>query len=1200
MLRLAPGALLLALLVLCPGLSVATVHVVVAGSGSIQPVIDAAAPGDTLRLSGNFSGAGNVGLDPAGKDLVYLASEATGATFTAGGQTVFFFRSGETAATRVSGITFLGSSNAILCDGASPTLSKLDFTGNYGSPSSGVGGAGLRCENGASPLVDGCAFSSNAHLRGAGACVLSGAAPSFLDCDFSNNSAALGGAVYVDDASPLFVDCVFAGNTAYPLADVGGTLVGGDGGAVLATGGQPVLTRCVWTGNTSHAQDGTPDLGGHGGALAFVGVATARLGGSTLHDNAAEREGGGVYLAGSATAELDSSLVTLNLPEGLFGAESGALDIACCDVWGDGAPGYGGTLADATGLDGNLGEDPIYCDAVGGALPLGLHESSPCLPAGNACGVRIGAYGQACAGNIHRHEVPLEYATIQAALNVAVTGDSIIVAPGTYAGAGNVDLNPQGKDVVLLGAGPALSIIDGGQASRGLLIATGETAAMTVSGFTIKGCRYALGPAITCIGASPTLENLILRDNISLSDGGALVCINASPRLTDVLIHDNTAFDDGGGMFCASGGSPQLTRVLFFDNDATGNGGAIYAQGASPSLLDCTVAFNNADLGGAGLWLQQGGLCTLERSIVTFGYGGGGIHVETGALLQASCSNVFGNGGGDWSGDAVDPQGADGNLSADPLFCAPSTRDFHLDQDSPCAAANNACAVDMGIYGVACDNVHHAISGRLLTAGGVPVEGIGVYGSYYEAHTDSNGAYTILVPDQWSGNVLPLAVLYTFEPTLRHYDLVGADIPDQDFLAIRERLHRVPSEYPSIAAGLAVSVDGDTVLVAPGSYDGDDNRRLDFLGRNIALLSEGGAAQTVIECGGAGRALNFENGEGPASVVDGFTIRGGHVFYEWESSSGGGIRVSGASPTLRNLVIEDCRAKSAGGGIAMANSASLVENVVLRHNQAYDVAYGNGGGLAVFGGSPTFTGLLVHHNVATEAGGGVYLSGGTASLVEATVGDNQAQRGGGLGLAYAATPSLERLLVTGNSAGSGAALHAADSPSAPVWACSDIFDNGPSPFGGFASAPSGDNFSLDPLYCTLGNENYSLSEQSPCMPDNNDCGLQVGAVGIGCTLTEAEGGPAAFYLAPNHPNPFNPATMLRFGLPRQASVTLRIFDVLGREVATPLADVTLPAGEHRLRWEGRGADGRPLPSGVYLARLEALGQIATRSMLLVK
>jgi hypothetical protein len=88
--------------------------------------------------------------------------------------------------------------------------------------------------------------------------------------------------------------------------------------------------------------------------------------------------------------------------------------------------------------------------------------------------------------------------------------------------------------------------------------------------------------------------------------------------------------------------------------------------------------------------------------------------------------------------------------------------------------------------------------------------------------------------------------------------------------------------------------------------------------------------------------------------------------------------------------------------------------------------------------------------------------------------------------------------------------------------------------------------------------------------------------------------PERFILNQNYPNPFNPSTEITYSVPTQAFVTIRIFDVLGRDVATLVNAVRAP-GEYQASWN---ADG--VPSGIYLCRMDAGGLTQVGRMLLVR
>lgn len=93
--------------------------------------------------------------------------------------------------------------------------------------------------------------------------------------------------------------------------------------------------------------------------------------------------------------------------------------------------------------------------------------------------------------------------------------------------------------------------------------------------------------------------------------------------------------------------------------------------------------------------------------------------------------------------------------------------------------------------------------------------------------------------------------------------------------------------------------------------------------------------------------------------------------------------------------------------------------------------------------------------------------------------------------------------------------------------------------------------------------------------------------------------PGRFELYQNSPNPFNPSTEIRFDLSVPARVKLSVYNVLGQEVIL-LTDGPLPAGNHSVVWDGVDSSGQPVASGIYLYRIEAGNNIASRKMVLMK
>ncbi|HAL57462.1 MAG TPA: hypothetical protein DCP63_13580 [Bacteroidetes bacterium] len=93
--------------------------------------------------------------------------------------------------------------------------------------------------------------------------------------------------------------------------------------------------------------------------------------------------------------------------------------------------------------------------------------------------------------------------------------------------------------------------------------------------------------------------------------------------------------------------------------------------------------------------------------------------------------------------------------------------------------------------------------------------------------------------------------------------------------------------------------------------------------------------------------------------------------------------------------------------------------------------------------------------------------------------------------------------------------------------------------------------------------------------------------------------PATYDLSQNYPNPFNPTTEIRFSLPKASDVKLVIYDIMGREIST-LVDKNLEAGGHRAMWNGRTAEGKVAPSGVYFYHIQAGDFTATKKMVMLK
>jgi hypothetical protein len=90
-------------------------------------------------------------------------------------------------------------------------------------------------------------------------------------------------------------------------------------------------------------------------------------------------------------------------------------------------------------------------------------------------------------------------------------------------------------------------------------------------------------------------------------------------------------------------------------------------------------------------------------------------------------------------------------------------------------------------------------------------------------------------------------------------------------------------------------------------------------------------------------------------------------------------------------------------------------------------------------------------------------------------------------------------------------------------------------------------------------------------------------VGDNPTTTEI---PETYHLSQNYPNPFNPSTTIKYQIPEAAHVTIRIYNLLGKEV-TRLVNQTHVAGYYDVQWDGKDDSGHEVASGIYIYRIEA-------------
>ncbi|MFH1312365.1 MAG: right-handed parallel beta-helix repeat-containing protein [Candidatus Eisenbacteria bacterium] len=247
--------------------------------------------------------------------------------------------------------------------------------------------------------------------------------------------------------------------------------------------------------------------------------------------------------------------------------------------------------------------------------------------------------------------------TIQAGIDSAAVGDTVMLADGTYTGDGNRDIIYAGKAVTVLSEGddPDLCVIDceGSEAEshRGFEFQHGDGPGALLRGVTIANGVWFSGAGggggISCLGGSPTLVNLVVLENRAKVRGGGIDCSDgAAPTLQNVRVVDNVVEKAaGGGVYWEQGCSPALADIIFEGNSATSAGGAICGEYYSErTLSNCSFIRNTAGYGGAVAFCCSD--CTFEdchfvenRAVGTSlgGDGGGALFLLDGAPVIIRC-----------------------------------------------------------------------------------------------------------------------------------------------------------------------------------------------------------------------------------------------------------------------------------------------------------------------------------------------------------------------------------------------------------------------------------------------------------------------------------------------------------------------------------------------------------------------------------
>lgn len=639
-----------------------------------------------------------------------------------------------------------------------------------------------------------------------------------------------------------------------------------------------------------------------GGLYAYNSTLNVRA--VTVASNIARHNGGALYLTQSAQATLTDVIFIDDLPHEIYVAPVGMAPARLTVRFSDIEGGRDGIITwPPAEVDwwANIDEDPLFTDAGNG--DYSLQDGSPCIDGGNPespddpDGTRadVGAFYFNNEDGQKVLRVPEPYAAIQDALAESEDGDIVLVFPGEYV----ENLSFPGTAITV----GSREITTGDLVYRDSTVIDGSQDGSTI--------RFNRGEDMTTSLVGFTITG-------GLGDlGGGIYLAGASPEIRDCIVIANEARETGGGIYCISA-APTIEDCLIFGNEARGGGGLFCSAEASRPTLRGSVIASNVAAMAAGVYAYSGSQpafinCTIVSNLAE--NEGGALRLADGS--SATLENCI-----LWTND---PEAV--------LFSAEGT---------PNAVAVSYCDVEGGV-----DNIITNDNGDVDWGdGNIDADPLFVDPENADYHLAENSP-CINTGDPESPN----------DPDSTRTD-IGAYYFDNPVQREAMTLH-VPDDYGTIQGAINLSIDGDTVLVAPGRYQ----ENINYNGRNITVAShyllDGDPAfidSTIIDGGGAGSVVTFNRREGGNAKLIGFQITGG------ADEEGGGIHIMEASPTIERCIIHGNTAENGGAAVFCYTGSPQFTNCTIAANECAE-----GGGILLWAeASVILTNCILWGNEPTQ------------------------------------------------------------------------------------------------------------------------------------------------------------------------------------------------------------------------------------------
>ncbi len=1093
------------------------------------------------------------------------------------------------------------------CFNASPNFTTCIISGNTAS----TRGGGISCENNSSPTLTDCAISGNSSHNDGGGMYCYSCSPDFTDCTIRSNSSVNddGGGVYCQYSSPTFAHCTIDSN--YAQRDGGGlnfsygssptvtdciirdNTANSEGGGMYCYESTSMSINCTFKCNTSHTHGGgaycyeasptfancifnnnSCSFGGGGLGIAFSSPTITRC---TISENSAGDDGGGMTCIFSSPI-ITSTVVAFSDNMGIWLDDAAGAQFKYCNIFGNsdgdivfesddpsnGPPGIGQLVTtnandDSSDVYYNILLDPMFVDTA--ANDYHLLEGSPCIDAGDPSMLPDSDGTVVEIGAFYFPQTPPSY---------TLSPDSLDFGEVLYRGDSTLSFwihNPTDNPLHAAGIRATDTLIFHAHPTSAQ-IPPNDSVEIELTFMPRRNISY-LDSVQISFGGFDENETVIVQGtgiyDCHVLDGAVsgTLSMDCNPYYVagDVTLEENDTLIIEAGI-----------EVIFDWHCQFLVNGLLLAIGTAQDSIKftCDTLFNPNHWGGIHFYFAHDS-CRMEYCVIEKGRAegdspdnqGGGIFCSNSSPTFAHCT-IMNN----WAENAGGGVHCRNNSSPAFTYCTISSNavDYYGggiycsgSSSSPsflnCTISNNSTSGGTG-GGLHCSSASPIFTNCSISGNSAVLDGGGI-----EISSSSSPTFTNCIID---GN-----------------SAIGSG----------GGLHCTNSASPSL--------DGCTI------------------NRNTA--NEGAGVYSV------NSLLTYTN----------CTINNNMADY------GGGILCFASTDTLTNCTITGNSATNYGGGVYCRQASSVFNSTI--------ISFSDGDGIYFRGSSEA---VFEYCDVYGNTEGDIVFQGGVPSNGPANIGELAMMNANGdscdiyynifLNPMFIDTAANDYHLLAGSPC-----IDAGD-PDLPLNPDSSIADigafyymnNAPLPFN-LLSPTNGD---------TVGTFDFILIWEASSDPDPGDSiafyriyiaqdsafntGLDSQDVNtteftwedlvndqtywwrVKAFDTQDKGTfsnqtwnftkiasaisledallPTEFTLHQNYPNPFNPTTTIRYDVKQTGLVSVKVFDILGREVAV-LVSGTVSAGFHKVTWDAQG-----LPSGLYLCRMEAPGFEYTRKLVLLK